>query len=88
MTLFLLLSAIACAICLGMGLVRIFKGPTVEDRMMSAQLISTTGLGTMLLLGPLVGPAWSVDLALLLALLSAISVVALTRRQGTGGDHV
>lgn len=85
MTTFSLLAASLLALSLGLGLVRVFKGPTIEDRMMSVQLVGTTGVGLVLLTGPLLGMASSVDLALVLALLGAVSVAALTRRERTGG---
>ena len=86
MTTFTLLSAALLALSLGLGLIRVFKGPTIEDRMISVQLVGTTGVGLLLLTGPLLGIASSVDLALVLALLGAVSVAALTRRQETAGS--
>ena len=38
------------ALSLGLGLLRVFKGPAIEDRIMSAQLVGTTGVGLLLLL--------------------------------------
>jgi len=81
MTGFLSLSALVLALSLGLGLIRIFKGPDVEDRMMAIQLVGTTGVGMLLLFGPLLEMASSIDVALVLALLAAVSVAALTRRE-------
>lgn len=78
MTDILSFAAIGLALSLVLGLIRVFKGPSVDDRMMSAQLVGTTGVGMLLL--------WdvpsSLDVALVLALLAAVSVAALTRREG------
>lgn len=87
MTVFLSLSAIVLAISLGLGLVRVFRGPSIEDRMMSTQLVGTTGVGLLLLFGPLLDMPSSVDVALVLALLAAVSVAALTRREGPLESH-
>lgn len=81
MTGFLSLSALVLALSLGLGLIRMFIGPDVEDRMMAIQLVGTTGVGLLLLFGPLLEMASSIDVALVLALLAAVSVAALTRRE-------
>ena len=87
MTTFLLVSSALLSLSLGLGLLRVFKGPTVEDRMMSVQLAGTTGVGLILLTGPLLGMEASIDLALVLALLAAVSVAALTRRESAAERH-
>ncbi len=81
MTGFLAFAAVALAISLGLGLVRVFIGPSIGDRMMAAQLVGTTGVGLLLLFGPLLDMPSSVDVALVLSLLAAVSVAALTRRE-------
>lgn len=81
MTEFLFLAAVTLAISLALGLIRVFKGPSIEDRMMSVQLVGTTGVGLLLILGNLLNMPSSVDVALVLALLAAVSVAALTRRE-------
>ena len=84
MTLFLTLALIVLILSLCIGLIRIFLGPTLEDRIMSVQLMGTTGVGILLILGLLLDMPASIDIALVLAMLAAISVVALTRREATG----
>ncbi len=61
-----------------LGLVRVFRGPSTGDRMMAAQLMGTTGVGLLLLLQPVLGIPALVDVALVLALLAAAAVAALT----------
>jgi multicomponent Na+:H+ antiporter subunit F len=83
MTFFLTLALIILILSLCIGLIRIFRGPTLEDRIMSVQLMGTTGVGILLILGLLLNMPASIDIALVLAMLAAISVVALTRREAT-----
>ena len=68
-----------------LGLVRVFRGPSTGDRMLAAQLIGTTGVGVLLLLWPVLGIPALVDVALVLALLAAVAVGALTASSGSGG---
>jgi multicomponent Na+:H+ antiporter subunit F len=84
MSTFLGITLIVLALSLCIGLVRIFRGPTIEDRIMSVQLMGTTGVGILLVLGLLMDMPASIDIALVLALLAAVSVVALTRREAEG----
>lgn len=69
---FLLLSVIV-------GLLRVLRGPTPADRMLAAQLFGTTGVATLLLLAPTFGSALN-DIALVFALLAAVTVIAFVRR--------
>ena len=78
---FLCFAAIVLALSLSLGLVRVFRGPSMEDRMMSAQLVGTTGVGMLLLFATLLDMPSSIDVALVLALLAAVSVAALTRQE-------
>jgi multicomponent Na+:H+ antiporter subunit F len=78
---FLSIAALILALSLVLGLVRVFIGPAIEDRMLSLQLVGTSGVGLVLLLGVILDLAASLDLALVLALLAAVSVVALTRQE-------
>jgi multicomponent Na+:H+ antiporter subunit F len=68
-----------------LGLVRVFRGPSSGDRMLAAQLVGTTGVGVLLLLWPVLGIPALVDVALVLALLAAVAVAALTAASGPGG---
>lgn len=72
MALFLLLTMTA-------GLVRILRGPTRADRMMTAQLFGTTGVAVFLLLAEGMAEPALHDAALVLALLSGLAVVAFVR---------
>ena len=69
-----------------LGLGRALLGPTLEDRMLSIQLLGTGGVALLLLLAVLTGIPALIDTALVLALLAAVAVVALTRRQEIGHE--
>ena len=77
----LLIASLILLLSLGLGLLRVYMGPSLEDRMLSVQLVGSTGVGLLLLFGFLLEMPASVDVALVLALLAAVSVAALTRRE-------
>ena len=83
MTILVLLATLILLLSLGLGLLRVYIGPSLEDRMLSAQLVGTTGVGLLLLFGFLLAMPASVDVALVLALLAGVSVAALTRRESS-----
>jgi multicomponent Na+:H+ antiporter subunit F len=58
------------------GLIRLLRGPADADRMMSAQLLGTGGIATLLLWAAATETPAVVDVALLLALLAAFASVA------------
>lgn len=59
-----------------LGLVCVLKGPTLADRMMSAQLLGTSGIAALLLMATAVSEPAIVDVALALALLAAFASIA------------
>jgi multicomponent Na+:H+ antiporter subunit F len=68
------------------GLIRVFLGPTPSDRLMAAQLMGTTGIAALLLLSRVVRVPALVDVALVFALLAAVTVAAFTRRARSKGE--
>jgi multicomponent Na+:H+ antiporter subunit F len=62
------------------GLIRVLRGPTQADRMLSAQLFGTAGVAILLLLAQGLSAAALRDVALMLALLSALVAVAFVLR--------
>ena len=75
--------AIAALILLGilaLGMVRVLLGPSAADRMVAAQLIGSTGVGILLLLAPALSLPALVDVALVLALLAAVTIAAFVGR--------
>jgi multicomponent Na+:H+ antiporter subunit F len=61
---------------LALGLVCVLRGPAAPDRMMSAQLLGTSGIAALLLLSAAIESAAIVDVALTLALLAAFASIA------------
>lgn len=63
------------------------RGPTPADRMLTALLFGSTGVGVLVLLGEAMRLPYLVDVALTLALLAAIAGIAFAHRawRGTGG---
>ena len=73
--------ALGCILTiLAVGLVRILRGPGDADRMMAAQLIGTSGIAALLLLGTVSGVPAAVDVALTLALLAAFTSIAFVKK--------
>ncbi len=78
-TLFLIL-ALFLLLNLGAGMWRVLRGPTAADRMLAAQLFGTTAVAILLLLAQVDGNAALRDVALVFALLAAVTAVAFVRR--------
>jgi multicomponent Na+:H+ antiporter subunit F len=64
------------------GLVRVWRGPRAEDRMLAAQLFGTTGVSILLLLAEPMAERALRDVALVLAVLAVLAVVAFVGRVG------
>ena len=71
--LFLLLTLVA-------GLWRVLRGPTPADRMLAAQLFGSTAVASLLLLAQAFGRPHLRDVALVFALLAAVTAVSFVRR--------
>jgi len=87
MNIFLSTTAIVLSLCLSAGLIRIYLGPSTEDRMMAVQLMGTMGVALLLVLATQMNLPSGIDLALVLALLATVSVVGLTRRTTSMVQH-
>jgi multicomponent Na+:H+ antiporter subunit F len=81
MDMLLLTAAVLLLVTLITGLVRALIGPSLQDRMLSIQLLGTGGVALLILLGLLLKIEALVDTALVLALLAAVAAAALTRRE-------
>ncbi|MCB2262022.1 MAG: multiple resistance and pH regulation protein F [Candidatus Thiosymbion ectosymbiont of Robbea hypermnestra] len=75
----LLASLLLLLLSLMVGLARALRGPTLEDRMLSVQLLGTGGVGILLLTAVLLELPALLDVSLVLALLAAVAAAALTR---------
>ena len=76
---FLTASAILVLAIVGVGLIRVLRGPTTADRIMAAQLLGSGGVAALLLLVQARPVAGVVDVALVLALLAAFVSVAFVK---------
>ncbi len=79
LALFLLLNLVA-------GMWRVFRGPSAADRMLAAQLFGTTAVAILVLLAEAVDTAPLRDVALVFALLSAVTAVAFVRLAWRDGE--
>ncbi len=68
---------------LGAGMWRVLRGPTAADRMLAGQLFGTTAVAVLLLLAQTTGNVALRDVALVFALLAAVTAVAFVRRAWT-----
>lgn len=75
----LLLSALA-------GLLRVWRGPRLADRLLAAQLLGSTGIAVVLLLGRVLSLPSLTDVALVMALLAALTVAAFSTRARAPSD--
>lgn len=74
-------------ITLILGLVRVFRGPTMADRILTAQLIGTTGVAIILLLAKAMQMQSLIDVALVFALLSAVTATVFVQRLWQDSDQ-
>jgi multicomponent Na+:H+ antiporter subunit F len=65
---------------IGVGMIRILKGPTGADRMMTAQLFGTSGVAILLLLSAGMANPVLLDIALVFAMLAALATMTFIRR--------
>jgi multicomponent Na+:H+ antiporter subunit F len=86
MTTFYLIVATALLISLCGGMYQVLRGPTPGDRMLVMQLFGTTAVAMLILIGEAINDSALVDIALVLALLAAITIVAFVRRVWTVED--
>ncbi len=78
------------------GLARVLRGPSAADRMLAAEMFSTSAVVILLLLAFILDAPALLDVALVLALLAALAVVTFVGRawseldvrdgEGAGGD--
>jgi multicomponent Na+:H+ antiporter subunit F len=80
MTLVYLLLTCLLLVTLTVGMWRVLRGPTAADRMLAAQLFGTTAVAILLIFAQMTNYSSLRDVALLLALLAAVTVVAFIRK--------
>ncbi len=67
-------------VMLALGLIPVLRGPGDADRMMAVQLIGTSGIAALLLLGAVMDTSATVDVALTLALLATFASIAFVKK--------
>ena len=67
-------------VMLAFGLIPILRGPGDADRMMAVQLIGTSGIAALLLLGAVAGVSAAADVALTIALLATFASIAFVKK--------
>lgn len=72
-------AALIIFILLAPAFVRVCLGPRLEDRLLGIQALGTSGTGLLLLLAQTGHGSGLVDAALVMALLSALTLLTLTR---------
>lgn len=72
-------TAIFLLFTIGLGLIRVFRGPTTGDRLLSVQLFGTTGAAIVVVLSVSEGNKAFLDIGLIFALLAGILGVVFTR---------
>ena len=65
---------------LAVGMWRVNRGPTAADRMLAAQLFGTVLVAVLLLLSQAYGNTALLDVALVFALLAAVTAVSFVQR--------
>lgn len=80
MTLAMELLAAVLLFTLLLGLLRIWVGPTVADRMLATQLFGTTGVALLLVLAEIQGEPMLRNVALILVLLAILATSAFVAR--------
>jgi multicomponent Na+:H+ antiporter subunit F len=79
MTTFYLIVATALFASLCGGMYQVLRGPTPGDRMLVIQLFGTTVVAVLVLIGKAVNDSALVDVAVILALLAAVTMIAFVR---------
>lgn len=76
------IAATALLLTLLVGLVRVWRGPRAEDRMLAGQLFGTTGVAILLVLAAHSNTPPLRDIALVLAALAIVTVATFVGRVG------
>lgn len=73
---FLSFILIALLLSILAGLIRVFRGPAPAERMLAAQLFGTAAVAILLVLSQLMAMPALLDVAMVFALLAAVTLVA------------
>ena len=73
-------------VAIAIGLVRAFRGPTLYDRVMAANMIGTLTVLMVAVLGFMTGRPEFLDIALVYVLISFVSTIAVLKVVNTRSD--
>jgi len=74
-----MLAALLIFCTLLLAFVRVFRGPTAEDRLLGIQSFGTVGTAVVVLLSQATHLPGLLDVALVMAMLAAVTVITFTR---------
>lgn len=80
MTTILTAASVVVLVTIAIGFVRVLLGPSKADRLIAAQLFGTAGVAWILLFADVIGNPGLSDIALVLALLAAVTAIAFVKR--------
>ncbi len=72
-------AALVTLFTLVLAFIRVSRGPTVEDRLLGIQSFGTVGTAVVVLLSLEPGESGSLDVALVMSLLAAVTIITFTR---------
>jgi multicomponent K+:H+ antiporter subunit F len=78
------LAAALVAVAMLLNLVRLWLGPTVEDRTLALDTLNINAIGLVLLAGPMLSTRAYFEAALILAMMGFVGTVALARYRHSG----
>jgi len=78
--------SVVILVAIAIGLVRAFRGPTLYDRVMAANMIGTLTVLMVAVLGFMTGRPEFLDIALVYVLISFVSTIAVLRVVNTRSD--
>ncbi len=83
MMVFFMLIALVLAMLLFVSLLHVLRAPSYADCLLSTQLVGTIGVAVLALLSVIKNQPYLLDVALVLALLTSITIVTFTRLRDT-----
>lgn len=83
MTFILYAVTLVLAASMGLGLIRVARGPTAADRLSGSLLLGTTGVGLLAVLSVATATPSLRDVALVLVVLAVLLVVVFAGARGT-----
>ena len=78
--------SVVILVAIAIGLLRAFRGPTLYDRVMAANMIGTLTVLMVSVLGFMTGRPEFLDIALVYVLISFVSTIAVLRVVNTRSD--